>query len=318
MKKILLLLVLVALVVGGWWGWRARAARKNAPAYRKVVVERGAVRQAVLATGVLEPQIRLELASPVAGRLEQVLVREGDAVSLGQVVAWVSSSERATLLDAARARGPDELARWEKLYNPTPVIAPLDGAVIARKLEPGQAVSSEKPILVLSDRLIVRAQVDETDMARIALQQRAEVQLDAYPERILPAHVEHIAYESEKVNNVTIYNVEVLPEETPPFVRSGMSAAVTFIIHETNDVLVLPLEALQGSRSERTVRIPGVGPNAEPESRSVTVGMDDGRMVEIRDGLREGDRVLVQDFNINTKSNQKSSPLTPPMGRRRM
>lgn len=319
MKKIIVLLVLLAIAGGGWWWWRGRTAEKEAPAYREIAVERGDIRQTVLATGTLEPQIRLELASPVAGRLEEVLVQEGDSVTKGQIVAWVSSTERATLLDAARARGPEELARWEKLYNPTPVIAPLDGTVIARLLEPGQTVASDNPILVLSDRLIVRAQVDETDMARIALQQQAEVRLDAYPEQMLPARVEHIAFESETVNNVTIYNVEVLPQNPPPFIRSGMSAAVTFILRQTNDVLVLPLEALQGSRGTRTVKVPSPTHKEEPETKEVTVGMDDGRTIEIRGGLSEGEHVLMQEYSFGTDSsaNQKSSPLTPRMGRRR-
>lgn len=313
MKKTLVIVVLLALAGGGWWWWRGRAAREEAPSFREVPVERGSIRQTVLSTGVLEPQTRLELASPVAGRLEEVLVREGDAVKRGAVVAWVSSTERATLLDAARARGPEELARWEKLYNPTPVIAPLDGTVIARALEPGQSVSADKPVLVLSDRLIVRAQVDETDMARIALQQRAEVRLDAYPEQALPARVEHIAFESKVVNNVTIYNIDVLPENPPPFARSGMSAAVSFIMQETNNVLVLPMEAVQDASGAAQVRLPG----HPPVTRTVQRGLDDGRLVEITAGLAEGDRVLVPDLQLGASTERKSSPLTPSFSRRR-
>lgn len=317
MKKYLILTLLVLLAAAGWW-WRSRTNGKTAPQWREVVVERGAIRETVLATGVLEPQIRLELASPVAGRLDEVLVREGETVARGQVVAWVSSNERATLLDAARARGPEELARWEQLYKPTPVIAPLDGTVIARNLEPGQAVSADKPLLVLSDRLIVRAQVDETDMARIALGQRAEIRLDAYPQQLLPARVEHIAYESKTVNNVTIYNIEVLPENAPSFIRSGMSAAVTFLLRQTNDVLVLPLEACAGKGAKRTVRVPAEHPNNAPKTHEVEVGWDDGRLVEIRAGLNEGAIVLVEQLNLTDRSDTKRSPLSPMPGRRRM
>ncbi|MCO5044744.1 MAG: HlyD family efflux transporter periplasmic adaptor subunit [Kiritimatiellae bacterium] len=318
MKKITLSLLALLLLAGGWWWWRGRSATQDTPHYQEIAVQRGNIQETVLATGTLEPQIRLELASPVAGRLEEVLVREGDAVTKGQIVAWVSSTERATLLDAARARGPEELAKWEKLYNPTPVIAPLDGTVIARLLEPGQTVDSSNPILVLSDRLIVRAQVDETDMARIALHQEAEVRLDAYPDQALAARVEHIAYESETVNNVTIYKVEVLPHDPPPFIRSGMSAAVTFIIKQTNNVLVLPIEAVHGQPGKHTVLLPAVHPKLEPTTKEIVTGMDDGRNVEIRSGLAEGDTVLIQryDFGANSLDNQKSSPLSP-FGRRR-
>ncbi len=318
MKKVLLLLLVLAIAGGGWWWWRGRTEKKDAPQYREITVERGNIRETVLATGTLEPQIRLELASPVAGRLEEVLVREGDSVTKGQIVAWVSSTERATLLDAARARGPEELAKWEKLYNPTPVIAPLDGTVIARSLEPGQTVGSTSAIIVLSDRLIVRADVDETDMARIALQQKAEVRLDAYPNQILPARVEHIAYESETVNNVTIYKIEVLPENPPAFIRSGMSAAVTFIVKQTNDVLILPVSAVQMQNGGATVLTPSPHHKPEPTAKSVTVGMDDGRNVQILDGLNEGDTVLIQNYDFVTRAsdNAKSSPLSP-FGRRR-
>ncbi|HMP76259.1 MAG TPA: efflux RND transporter periplasmic adaptor subunit [Kiritimatiellia bacterium] len=317
MKKYVWIAVALALAAGGWWWWRARTARKAAPVYREVVVERGTVRQTAIATGVLEPQTRLELTSPVAGRIEEILVREGDAVKRGQVVAWVSSTERSTLLDAARARGEEELARWEKLYNPTPVIAPLDGAVIARSLEPGQGVSADKALLVLSDRLIVRAQVDETDMARIALDQQAEVRLDAYPGRPLNARVAHIAFESRTVNNVTIYDVEVLPEQTPPFARSGMSAAVSFVFGETNNVLLLPMEAVQGGGRASAVRVPASSQHGAPETREITTGLDDGRRVEIRGGLKEGDIVLVEEINFGASADRKNSPLTPFGGRRR-
>lgn len=316
MKKYLILLALALTATAFWWG-RARAARRAQPQWREVSVIRGPIRETVLATGVLEPQIRLELASPVAGRLEEVLVREGDAVTRGQIVAWVSSTERATLLDAARAGGAEELARWEQFYKPTPVIAPLDGTVIARNLEPGQSVSPDKPLLVLSDRLIVRAQVDETDMARIALGQRAEIRLDAYPHQVLPGRVEHIAYESKNVNNVTIYNIEVLPEAAPDFIRSGMSAAVTFVLRQTNDVLVLPLEALSGSGPTRTVRVPALQPRGAPEPREVEVGWDDGRQAEIRSGLAEGETVLVEELNLGSATEQKRSPLSPFAARRR-
>ncbi len=316
MKKILFAVLLALLAAAAWW-WRERSARDAAPRWRETTVERGAIRETVLSTGVLEPQIRLELASPVAGRVEQVLVNEGDAVARGQIVAWVSSNERATLLDAARARGTGELARWEQLYKPTPVIAPLDGTVIARSLEPGQAVSADKPLLVLSDRLIVRAQVDETDMARIAAGQRAEIRLDAYAQQILPARVEHIAYEAKTVNNVTIYNIEVLPEEAPAFIRSGMSAAVTFVLRQTNDVLILPLEAVAGEGATRKVRVPAGRPKDSPESREVQVGWDDGRMVEIRSGIEEGAKVLVEELNLGERSDPKRTPLSPAPGRRR-
>ena len=312
MKKTLIALIVLAAAGGGYWKWKSARTADSGPAYRTEQVARGDLRITILATGVAEPQNRVELNSPVAGRVEEVLVGEGDTVTRGQVLAWISSSERVTLLDAARARGTDELKRWEQLYKATPLLAPLDGQIIARKLEPGQSASTEKPILVMSDRLIVKAQVDETDMARIAEKQAAEIRLDAYVDRVIPAHVAHIAYEAETVNNVTIYNVDVLPDDLPDFVRSGMSASVTFVAASTNQVLLVPLEAVRDSENGREVLLPGPSAGAPPRTRLVRLGLEDGRQAEVLDGLAEGDAVLVPEVNVSQgDANRKGTPLMP-------
>lgn len=312
MKKTLIALMVLAAAGGGYWKWKSARGAEGGPAYRTEEVVRGDLRITILATGVAEPQNRVELNSPVAGRIEDVLVGEGDTVARGQVLAWISSSERVTLLDAARARGMEELKRWEELYKATPLLAPLDGQIIARKLEPGQSASIEKPILVMSDRLIVKAQVDETDMARIAEKQAAEIRLDAYVDRVIPAHVAHIAYEAETVNNVTIYNVDVLPDELPDFVRSGMSASVTFVAASTNQVLLVPLEAVRDSEGGREVLLQGPSAGAPPRTRAVRLGLEDGRQAEVLDGLAEGDKVLVPEVNVSQgEANRKGTPLMP-------
>src|SRR5262249_54993338 len=145
----------------------------------------------------------------------------------GQVMAWMSSTERAALLDAASARGEDELKQWEELYRPTPILAPIPGTVIARNVESGQTFTVSDAVLTMSDRLTVKAQVDETDIAQIALKQRASIVLDAYPQEKLDAIVDQIAYDAKTVNSVTTYVVDVLPRNTPKFMRSSMTANVT-------------------------------------------------------------------------------------------
>jgi membrane fusion protein, macrolide-specific efflux system len=314
-KKWIVLLVLAGGAYGGYRYWNARKSTATGPAFREVKVERGDIRQTILATGVVEPQNRVEINSPVAGRLEDVLVQEGDLVKKGQTVAWVSSSERATLLDAARARGADVLKRWEELYKPAPLIAPLDGQVIARRLEPGQSIGPDKAVLVLSDRLIVNAKVDETDMAQIRPQQDAEITLDAYPQRPIPAAVERIAYEAKMENNVTVYQVDVLPRDVPDFMRSGMSASVSFQRAGTNGVLVLPAEAVLLDGPRAIVLRPAALPGAPPGTNEVVTGLDDGQRVQIVSGVEEGATVLVPDLQLAaTDADGKprtGSPLIP-------
>ncbi|MCK7497341.1 MAG: efflux RND transporter periplasmic adaptor subunit [Comamonadaceae bacterium] len=120
---------------GGWYAWRGGGEQQ--PEYRPVQVTRGDIDVTVLSVGVVQPRNRLEIKPPIPGRVEQVLVPEGRSVARGTVLAWMSSTERAALLDAARGKGPEEVKRWEELYRATPILAPIDGTVILRNVEPG-------------------------------------------------------------------------------------------------------------------------------------------------------------------------------------
>ena len=280
--------------------------------FRRVEVVRQDLRVTKTATGEVTPQNRVEVKPPIAGRVEQVLVREGDVVTQGHVLAWMSSMERAALLDAARAQGSAALARWEAVYKPAPLLAPLDGTVIVRAVEPGQTVTTTDPVVVVADRLIVKAQVDETDIGAIAAGQSATISLDAFAEQTIPAQVDHVAYEAKTVNNVTIYEVNVLPKRVPNFMRSGMTATVTFTVAATTGVLALPVEAVRQEGTEISALIPATKSWQHPERRHITTGMTDGKWIEITSGLQEGDTVLVPTLRSPRKTkDQRRNPLSP-------
>jgi len=319
MKRIvywLIGIILVAGAAGAVWFWRAHSAEQ--PQYQEVRVERDSLETFVLTTGMAQPQNRLEIKSPVAGRVEEALVREGDKVRKGQILAWMSSTERAALMDAARAKGATELAYWEQLYKPTPLVAPLDGDIIARKIEPGQTVTASDILYVMSDRLIIEAQVDETDIGRIVVGQAADITLDAYPRDVIPGKVDQIAYEAKTVNNVTTYMVDVLPGKVPAFLRSGMTANIKVLTAATNAVLVLPSEAVHSEINQTVVWRTNPADRNKPLSTPIVTGLSDGKKLEICSGLQEGDPVLVKTaFKMKTKEDNQKNPFMPFGGRPR-
>ena len=123
---------------------------------REIAPFTGSLKTFISCAGIVLPKNRLEIKPPVNGRIESILVREGDKVKTGQILAWMSSTERAALLDAARGKGEEALKYWEEIYKPIPLNAPIDGDVIVAKTQPGQTVTSSDAVVVLSDRLIVR------------------------------------------------------------------------------------------------------------------------------------------------------------------
>ena len=307
----------VLLLAGGGWFWRARAAHREAPIeYREQPVTRVDLKQTVSAAADVSPQNRIELTLPVAGRIDKILVREGDEITKGQVLAWISSYDRAALLDAARTKGPDEVARWEDVYKPTPLVAPLPGFIIARRAEPGQTGGTGTAPLVMADRLIVRAQVDETDMAKVRVGQSVEVTLDAYPDLKLPGRLDHLAYEARQNNNVTVYDIEVELLKAPGILRSGMTATVSVTVAERRRVLAVPAEALTEKDGKLDVLVkPPKGP---AQSRPVTIGLTDGALVEVTRGLAEGEVLLVNVHGLPPSSlSNTSSPFMPKWGGKR-
>lgn len=300
--------------------WLAKGCGRGGPqaskeTLRRVTVSRQDLRVTKTATGEVRPQNRVEVKPPIAGRIEQVLAREGETVTQGQVLAWMSSTDRAALLDAARAQGPDSLARWESAYKPAPLMAPLDGTVIVRAVEPGQTVTTADPVVVVADRLIVKAQVDETDIGAIKVGQAASISLDAFPQDLIPARVDHIAYEATTVNNVTIYDVDVLPDQVPEFMRSGMTATVTFIVSTASRALVIPAEALRTGTAGVSVLVPGKAPWDRPARQDVTTGLSDGKWTEVSSGLQEGNAVLVPSLRAARAARQQGRNPLSPFGR---
>lgn len=305
-KKWALLVIVIGLVVaGGWWATHRKPKETQAP--RPIIVTRGTITITVSSTGVVAPENRVEIKPPISGRVERVLVQEGDKIRKGQIIAWISSTERSALLDLARAKGPAEVAHWEELYKPTPLTAPITGSVISRLIEPGQSVSPQDAILVLADRLMVKAQVDETDIGKVHVGQTATFGLDAYPDKRLKARVGHIAYEAQTVSNVTIYDVHVIPEKPPVFLKSGMTSDVLFVLNQVRDVVCIPLEALVLQKNQTWV-ISGYTPKGKPLKKIVETGLNDGRFVQILSGVVEGETLYIPNADRLKKKKSSSSP----------
>ncbi len=305
--------VLVLAAAGTWW-FGVRGDKK--PAFREYKLARGNLKLVISAAAEVRPQNRIEIKPPLAGRIEKIMVEEGDVIKKGQVLAWLSSTDRAALLDAARAKGPEEAAKWEDVYRPTPLVAPLSGFIIGRFSEPGQTVSGGSVPLVMADRLIVRAEVDETDMGKIKIGQKVDVNLDAYPEIRMPGRVDHLAFEARTVNNVTVYDLEIELLKNPEILRSGMTATVDIVVARSDNVVLAPAEALTESKGKLFVTLKGA--NGQEKPVPVEIGLSDGAYVEIVKGAEEGATLLISWRGIGPSSAGPSgNPLVPGGGRRR-
>jgi len=310
-KLKLFFILLVILVIAGFAIVRLKLKKPSDEIVREITPSIGTIRTFISCTGTVLPKNRLEVKPPVNGRIEKILVQEGDKVKIGQILAWMSSTERAALLDAARGKGEETLEYWEEAYKPILLPAPIDGEVIVATTQPGQTVTTADAVVVLSDQLIVRAQVDETDIGKITPDKKAIITLDAYPDTKIEAKVEHIYYESETINNVTIYKVDLVPEKIPEFFRSGMNATVDFIEQSKENTPVIPVEAVHKGNGENYVLVKQ-GNGKEPLKAPVKLGITDDKNVEVLSGITGNDTIILKTKKyILPKSTTATNPFMP-------
>ncbi|MBN2145553.1 MAG: efflux RND transporter periplasmic adaptor subunit [Candidatus Aureabacteria bacterium] len=311
------ILVLTAGLAGfGFYQYKQK--QKPQIRFREVKPFYGSIQKAISTTGTVQPQNRLEIKPPISGRMDEILVKEGDPVKTGQTIAWMSSTDRAALLDTARSNGEKAVEYWKDVYKPTPLIAPIDGEVIVRALEPGQTVTSNDVVLVLSDRLIVQANVDETDIGKVKKGQTAAVSLDAYPDIRVEGKVNHIYYESKIVNNVTIYHVDILPETVPEVFRSGMSANIEIIEQSKEHVLLISQEAVKQDPEYGSFVLVPASPGQRPRREKITTGLADDTNFEVVEGLDADSTVLVRTENYTpSRGSPGGNPFMPFGGRRK-
>lgn len=292
-KMIIVISVTVLLVLAGFWVVRLRQSGSSNETTKEISPVIGSLQTIISTTGTVLPKNRLQIKPTVNGRIDKIMVQEGDKVKTGDILAWMSSTERAALIDAAQEQGEAALKYWQEVYKPISLLSPIDGEVIVATTQPGQTVTTSDDVVVLSDRLIVRAQVDETDIGKIKVNQKASISLDAYPSVKIKAKVDHIYYESKTVNNVTIYEVDLIAEEIPPFFRSGMNATVDFIDKSKENILLIPVEAAHKDKAGDYVFVK-VEPDKEPVKTLVKLGMTDDKNIEVISGLKESDHIVVK------------------------
>ncbi|OGS00814.1 MAG: hypothetical protein A2V88_17530 [Elusimicrobia bacterium RBG_16_66_12] len=317
MKRTIIVVAAVAVAAGGAWFLHFKGGGKRRdPAARAVEAKLGPIEQSVDATGSVAPMNRVEIKPPVGGRIDTLLVDEGSLVTSGQIVAWMSSTDRAAILDAARAMGPAEFKKWQDAYKQTPVVASLPGEVILRNVVVGEAVSAGSVLFAVADTLIVNAQVDESDIGKIKIGQKARIRLDAYPDRPVDGKVYDILFEGKNVSNVITYGVKIRPGKLPPFFRSQMTANVSFLVARKEDALLLPAAAVSDMPGGKRAVSLTPGPDGKPVSREVTVGLETDDQVEILDGVAEGDKVLLPQGRYVAQKAPESSPLSFMSGRK--
>lgn len=359
-KWIIVFVVIAACIGGGYYYYKSKQTVPTAIT-QTAVVERGKVSSLVAATGTIKPVNSVEISSKVTARLKQVLFKENDTVKAGQTVATLDSTTLQTQLDQAKYKVTNTEAKYKRLQylnsigaksnsdledalldyqtavssyegvqsnvNDTIIVSPMDGVVIGEPKTVGTmvtaGVTSPTVIMTVADMSTkqINAKVDETDIGKVKVGQKATFTVDAYTGETFTATVSNISQtdvsstwsSSTSTTTVIYYSVTLDIDDPENLLKPAMTARVNINIAEKNDVLMIPLSALKTNNDGQYVVV--VTPDGKTENRSVTVGLYSDDKVEIIDGLSEGDKLSIS-YTKSTSSSSSSSKQQggpPPM-----
>jgi HlyD family secretion protein len=186
-----------------------------------------------------------EVSRLSAGKIPSATELDSARAGLERALAGEASA-RASVAEARAALSTDETN-----LSKASIRSPIDGVVLTRSVDPGNAVAASLQAVTLFTiaedlaKLRLEVSVDEADVGSVKVGQKASFTVSAYPSRRYPARITRVAFGSTKTDNVITYTTWLEVDNTDLSLRPGMTAAATIVATERNDVLLVPNTALR-------------------------------------------------------------------------
>ena len=196
------------------------------------------------------------------------------------------------------------LKQLEEQFSYTTIVAPMDGVILSRDVEIGDAVSSilvlgSTATLVMTEgdttQVYVQGKVDEADIAHVYMNQLARIKVESFRDRVFNGKVTKIAPLGVEKDNVTTFEVRVSIDNAGGELKANMTANAEILLDEHKGVLAVPESAvIYDNQRNASVEIPDKTQNEGKRKVAVKVGLSNGSVTEILSGLKEGDQVVLQ------------------------
>jgi len=206
--------------------------------------------------------------------------------------------------EAQVAQDKANLAQLEEQLSYTDIISPIEGVVLSRNVEMGDAVSS---ILVLgssatlvmtlgdTSEVYVKGKVDESDIGKVYLGQPARIKVESFKDKTFNGHVTKISPMGVEKDNVTTFEVRVSINNPGGELKAEMTANAEIILEEHKNVLQIPEGSIiYDNQKKASVEVPDPKGKEGKRKVAVNIGISNGAKTELLSGLKEGDQVVLQ------------------------
>ncbi len=214
-----------------------------------------------------------------------------DTSKLHQAEAQVQQSEAS-------------LKQLEEQLSYTTVTSPMDGVILSRDVELGDAVSSilvmgstATLVMTIGDttQVYVQGKVDESDIGKVYLGQPARIKVESFKDKTFQGKVTKIAPLGVEKDNVTTFEVRVSIDNPGGELKANMTANAEIILEDHKAVLTVPEQSVIYDK-DRNASVEVPDPNQKKGRRKVSIkaGISNGTRTEVLSGLNQGDTVILQ------------------------
>ncbi len=217
---------------------------------------------------------------------------------------YVVNKAKVAQAQAQVEKDQASLKQYQEQLSYTTITAPIDGVVLSRDVEMGDAVSS---ILVLgsgatlvmtlgdTSQVYVKGKVDESDIGKVYLGQPARIRVETFKDKTFTGHVTKISPMGVEKDNVTTFEVRVSINNPGGELKAEMTANAEIILDEHKNALMIPEGAIMYDKDKNaSVDIPDPKGKDGMRKVAVNIGISNGAKTEILSGLKQGDQVVLQ------------------------
>lgn len=332
MKKfIAILLVPILIFAGGYYFYHKRVPKLNtekatlAMSKNLYTVKKGSLTKTITSNGFIEPVQNKDLCFFTSGRIKEVKMIKGQRVEKGQLLAVLDNlSEELALI---RAKNKYEEAKInstskeveeklleykiaERNYQNTFLYAPFSGLITEVGVEVNDQVNASTSVAQIFDNssFVVELNIDEVDLGLIKLGQRVLITLDAFPEMKLTGEVTEIGFTALNQGGVVVVPIKVQISEVNEKIKPGLSVSAEIIVGQAKDQLIVPITSVIQKNNGAFV-LKKVGDKFE--LTRVITGISNDVMVTVLDGLKEGDQIMINNYEAIQEIKERLSTPNP-------
>jgi RND family efflux transporter MFP subunit len=200
------------------------------------------------------------------------------------------------------------LQNYKEELLKTEILAPFDGTVVAIGVKVNDQLSSFDYSSITAIHLVdprtieLDGIVDEIDIFKVKVGQKATIIVDALPQEELSGTVIFISPFGTEETGVVNYAVKIELDPTDADLKGGLTATADIVVEKRENVLLIPNGAIKGSRGDYWTEVVIDEATMETEKRSITLGVQNALFAEVLSGIEEGEKVIVEQVQSRSRS----------------